>query len=182
MTVPPSKGFPLSKSQTRLLLKIDALLEVVCALKPAYDGADEKPELRRMIETLVGAAIWYLPQPRELWTGKISRAALNGLPGVKLSRDHDVPRKIAGARLLKVNLGELTFESLAQLYLRELGRFNFVTKAENRKLMPFQRAEVYQDSESAYGKAGIELVDISGNAELCAAVFSTRVTAPVGEV
>jgi hypothetical protein len=138
--------------------KLSALVSIVQALKPQYEEAAENSEARRLIETLIGATIWYLPQPKTLWTGQISLAALSGLPNVKLSRDHDVPRKIAAARLLRLSLDELTMESLAQLYEQSLGRFNLVTKEENRKLMPFQRGGVYETTESAYARAGIKLV------------------------
>jgi hypothetical protein len=80
-----------SKPQLRLAEKLAALVTVVRALKPVYECAGEKKELRRLIETLIGAAIWYLPQSKNLWTGQISLLALRALPNVKLSRDHNIP-------------------------------------------------------------------------------------------
>lgn len=160
----------VSKSELRLADKLAALVTVVRALKPVYEGASEKKELRRLIETLIGAAIWYLPQSRDLWTGRISLSALRALPGVKLSRDHNVPRKIAAAQLLRLSDDELHVQSLSILYEQTLGRFNLVTREENRRLMPYQRAEVYQSSESAYAKAGIQLVNAEQNPAVLAAL------------
>ena len=168
---------PASRQASRFQEKLSALASIVRVLKPLYEGAGENIEARRLIETLIGAGIWYLPQPSTLWTGKISVAALSALPNVKLSRDHDVPRKIAAGRLLRLGVNELTTESLTQLYLRNLGRFNLVTKEENRKLMPFQRDGVYESTESAYASAGVELVSGEGHPLLLAAGYGTRARA-----
>ena len=160
-----------SRTAVRLAEKLAALAVVVRSLKPVYDSGAGDKELRRLIETLLGAAIWYLPQPRELWTGKISVNALASLPDGKLSRDHNIPRKIAGARLLQLSLDQLSQESLMLMYQQNLGTFNLVTKQENRKLMPFQRAEVYQTTEAAYLRAGIELVSAQDNPLVVSALF-----------
>jgi hypothetical protein len=81
---------------------------------------------------------------------------------------------------LKLSDDELHERSLTELYEQNLGRFNLVTYEENRKLMPYQRAEVYQNSESAYGKAGIQLVNAKHDPSVLAAL-SGRVFASNGK-
>ena len=65
---------------------------------------------------MIGAAIWYLPQGKELWTGDISIDALKNLfesdepQKITLTKDHHFPRKVAAAELL--NLTGLLFQAL----------------------------------------------------------------------
>ena len=47
------------------------------------------------------------------------------------------------------------------LYLGEMGKFNYVLKEENSRLARFQRADIFIDEEDAYKKAGIEMVTIT---------------------
>lgn len=122
---------------------------------------------RGLLETLVGAAIWYLPNHAELFNKKISQAALislNANPGqTKLVEEHAIPRKVAGRQLYTIYLQELQNnpEMLVKLYLDSFGRYNLVLKEENDRLKKFQKAEVFVTAEEAYRQAGIELVDFS---------------------
>lgn len=128
--------------------------------------ASEEGE-RGLLETLVGAAIWYLPNHAQLFNGKISQAALISLkanPGqTKLVEEHAIPRKVAGRQLYTVYLQELQNnpEMIIRLYQDSFGRYNLVLKEENDRLKKYQRAEVFVNEGEAYRQAGIELVDFS---------------------
>ena len=60
---------------------------------------------------MIGAAIWYLPQGMDLWTGNISISALNKLSLSQkissLTKDHNYPRKVAVAELFKIYWKEI---------------------------------------------------------------------------
>ena len=128
------------------------------------DSADGE---RGLLETLVGAGIWYLPNVPELYTGKISKAALEKLQsnpkGTKLVEEHAIPRKVAGKFLFTTYLEDLKNDSsvLIRLYLESFGRYNLVLKEENDRLKKFQKSSVFTTEEEAYQQAGIVLMDFS---------------------
>ncbi len=70
---------------------------------------------------MIGAAIWYLPHPNDLWTGYISRDAIashhpySGDAKPRLTADHLYPRKIAAAELLRMSWGDCD-QSEGKLY------------------------------------------------------------------
>jgi hypothetical protein len=113
---------------------------------------------------MIGAAIWYLPQADELWTGMISVDALKALQaGTKISaltKDHNHPRKCAARELLELSDEHLTTESVLHLYKTRYGRFNLVTSEENRRLMKYQKAETFSTPQNAYSEASVTLVPI----------------------
>ena len=118
---------------------------------------------------MVGAAIWYLPQSKELWTGDISIDALKKLfvsdnpKKIKLTKDHHFPRKVAASELFKLDWS--TFSSPAEEVLKRYkniyGRFNFVLPEENKRFVKFQKGSVFKSPEDAYKKAGIYLRNIT---------------------
>lgn len=93
-----------------------------------------------------------------LFTGKISRDAIR--KGER-SEDHLYPRKIAAREILEAQWEDErdSVETLSKLYIERYGRFNYVSKLENKKLIKFQKSEVFSNPETAYGNAGVELVD-----------------------
>ena len=48
---------------------------------------------------------------------------------------------------------------LVELYLSKYGKFNYVSKSENKKLIKYQKSEVFSSPEDSYLKAGVTLVD-----------------------
>ena len=52
------------------------LVEVARKLGSLYDAAEVTTTQQHYIETILGAALWYLPTSKELWTGGISVKAL----------------------------------------------------------------------------------------------------------
>ena len=47
---------------------------------------------------------------------------------------------------------------IKDLYYNKLGKFHKVSKAENKKLVPYQKAGVFTTWEDAYAKVGINLI------------------------
>jgi len=140
-----------------------ALAEVVIAVRPAY--AKLETEQRALIETMIGAAIWYVPKPSDAWTGCMSVSALklfhpdSGIEKPKFSEEHVYPRKVAAQLLLEDE--KLTGERMAQLFREKYGKLHYTTSDENKLVKPFQRAGVFTSPEEAYSKAGIKFVQVS---------------------
>ena len=141
------------------------LSQLILNTQEVYRNAEESE--KGLLETLVGAAIWYLPNLPELFNQKISKAALESLEEkpskTRLVEEHAIPRKVAGRLLYTRYLEELEKDpsSLVRLYLDFFGRYNLVLKPENDRLKKFQRTAVFTTEEEAYKKADIELVDFS---------------------
>ena len=150
---------PLNK---KLREKCTVLALMISSLKAVHSSPEATASQVQLLETVIGAAIWYLPKVPQLWTGRASVSAIKLLQAGDLkgvSKDHQIPRKVAARKLLLLSESELTPENIERLYVENFGRFNLVTKAENRILMPFQRSHVFESPEKAYTEAGIKLVD-----------------------
>ena len=136
--------------------KADSLAALIIGIQKHYLSAP--PANRRFIETTIGAAIWYLPKNKELlFTGMISEKAL--MLGER-SEEHLFPRKIAAQELLGKNWSEIKDPSfyIAELFVSKYGRYNYVSKAENRKLIKFQKSGVFTNPDEAYSEAGVVLI------------------------
>jgi hypothetical protein len=121
---------------------------------------------KKLIETIIGAAIWYLPHGEKYWTGKISLGALElkkDNPKKNLSKEHEFPRKKAAEELLNFKLDEIrdNDDLLVKLYEGKYSKFNYVTSSENKKVSKFQKTEDFIDPERAYKEANIQLIEIS---------------------
>jgi len=139
------------------------LSKVVDCVSDLYHNGELDEGQKGLIETLLGAGIWYLPTGKELFSGKISKAALSEIEtnySLKLVEEHGYPRKVAGKSLFHEHLNELISDSnkLYNLYLDKMGRFNLVLKEENNRLKKFQKTQIFKTEEEAYMSAGIELV------------------------
>ena len=82
------------QTRTRLKKRCEALAGMITGIKPVYEDPHTSEDQRRFIETVIGAAVWYLPEVEECWTGMMSLAALRshhpdsgGEP--KLTKDHE---------------------------------------------------------------------------------------------
>lgn len=144
------------------------LVEVVRKLGTVYVGPAVNDTQRHYIETIVGAALWYLPTSKELWTGAISVRALrefhpdSGIKKPRLTEDHEFPRKVSAVELMQ-RAWEDTDPSAAmlQLYLEKYGRFNYITPTENKVLVKYQKVHVFEQPVDAYRDAGIQLIGIT---------------------
>lgn len=141
----------------RLIERCETLSAVLKSLKVVYGAAGGHQ--RDFIETIIGAAIWYMPQADGMWSGLASAAAVEAAEcGNTVVRDHHYPRKIAARELFELSDELLTCEELLVRYQHRYGVFSVVTSEENRRLMKFQKAGVFTSPEASYEAAGIKLV------------------------
>jgi hypothetical protein len=143
--------------------RCEILAEMINNIKVIYKTANENQ--KAFMQTIIGAAIWYMPKPRIYWTGKISVEAIKSfLPQnteiPKLSEEHDIPRKIAAKQLLEKE-DILTPEYMKKEFLRKYCKIHYITPNENKKAIKFQRTNIYQESKKVYKNANIKLIKIS---------------------
>jgi hypothetical protein len=128
------------------------------------------PAQKHFLETIIGAALYYLPTSTELWTGKVSVGLLkvfhpdSGNPKPKHTKDHEYPRKIAAAELLsRVRWHEVTDKTthLITEYLVRYGRYHYITTGENHTLKWLQRKHLFTTPQDGYNKAEIVLIAVS---------------------
>ncbi len=120
------------------------------------------------IETIIGAALWYIPNTL-LWTGYISKKAIQtyhpkeGLKTPKLTKDHFYPRKISAQKLLKQTWQDIPdkFNFIYNLYVNEIGKYHYVTPDENKRLVKYQKSGTYESPIKAYESANIVLIKIT---------------------
>jgi hypothetical protein len=149
----------VEERQERLRERCAALAEVIRAIQPFYYAPNTTENQRRLLETMIGAAIWYFPSSNDLWTGQISVEAMKALlSGSTVCHDHDIPRKVAARELLGLRDTNLSAATVLELYRTKFGRFNKVTPKENRRLMKYQKAAKFVSSAECYRNAGIQLV------------------------
>ena len=151
-----------AKREARLREQCDVVALLITAMRPVYEAAN--PQQRALLETIVGAAIWYIPKPIQAWTGRISHRALlafhpeSGNNRPRLSEEHVYPRKVA-ARLLLSDL-ELTGESMSLQFKEKYGRVHLITSEENKSVQRHQRVGVFNSPDEAYALAGITFVEL----------------------
>ena len=148
----------------KLKERCEILEKIVISLSIIYNDENTSVDQKKLIETTIGAAIFYLPHSELYWTSRISKDALAALinnPKFTLTKEHQFPRKIAAKELLtntKVYNKEITIQ---ELYEGKYAKYNYVTPAENKKISRHQRDDVFEDIEIAYANAEIELVTIT---------------------
>jgi hypothetical protein len=129
--------------------KMTALHAMTEAMRTWY--AQASAEEQAYLETVFGAAVFYLPQSVDHFSGYISFECLRGcLEEERRVKDHIYPRKRAGRHLLTTGF---TAEHLHGLYHDELARFMYLTPSENAKMVNYY--ETYEDHERALEALGI---------------------------
>ncbi len=164
-TTSKSKHMNLRKQKREQILdeKCSVLADTIAAIRPVYEKAT--PRQKALLETVIGAALWYIPKPASAWTGCISLGALksfhpdSGMTKPTCSEEHVYPRKVTARALL--NDQSLTAASLSVDYRKKYGRLHFITKEENKSVQPHQRIAVFSTPELAYEKAGIILITLT---------------------
>ena len=151
----------------KLLERCLVLAQLLKSIYPVYKNKNLNQ--KNFIETILGAAIWYLPQnEKALWTGKISKRVIeifhpenDTLP--QLTKDHEFPRKVAAKELLKISWNKVSKPELKvlNLYNKKYGKFSYVTPLENRMLMKHQRTDSFVSPEISYKKANIKLLRVT---------------------
>ena len=90
------------KRETRLREQCDVVAAMIIAMRPVYEAAT--PQQRALLETIVGAAIWYIPKPVRAWTGQISHGALQAFHPESGNPDQDSARNMfTPAKLLRAS-------------------------------------------------------------------------------
>jgi hypothetical protein len=153
----------------RLAERAEVVARTVMSQQPFFQSELCSDNQRQLLETMVGAAIWYFPQSHDLWTGGISVEALTALAqsrrpkSVKLTKDHHYPRKVAAAELFAIDWSVVSDPGAEVLrrYLEGYGQFNYVLPEENKRLVTYQRTSNFVSPDQAYNQAGIELRTLS---------------------
>jgi hypothetical protein len=156
------------RDKMKLRQRCAVLVEVAKKLGALYDNSEATTTQRHYIETVLGAALWYLPTSKELWTGGISVKALtdfhpnSGVAKPRLTEDHVFPRKVSAVELMRRAWDDPDpSAAMLELYLQKYGRYNYITPTENKVLVKFQKTHVFADPSVAYSQAGVELVNVS---------------------
>ena len=66
----------IASSNNKLVDKADVIALTVVSQQTFYQSKDCNENHRQLLETMIGAAILYLPHGKEFWTGGISVEAL----------------------------------------------------------------------------------------------------------
>lgn len=159
----------MNLKKNKILDKAYVIAKTVMSQQDFYLSEDCNANHKQLLETMIGAAIWYLPQVKELWTGDISIGALKKIfesdnpKKIKLTKDHHYPRKVSAAELFKLNWSTFSnpAEEVLHRYKNIYGRFNFVLPEENKSLVKYQKEHIFRSPEDSYRKAGIYLRNIS---------------------
>jgi len=147
--------------------KCEILEKTIIELSKLYALQETTLRQKALLETMVGASIWYLSCPEELYTGMISekaeKAIREGMPIGKLTKEHLFPRKQAGKILLTEKYKEFSNKKLRlfDLFISDLGKFNRVLKNENSDLIEFQKDDTFITAEKSYIDAKINLVKMT---------------------
>ena len=80
----------------KILDKAEVIARTVMSQQSFYFSKECNRNHRQLLETMVGAAIWYLPQGKDLWTGNISIDALKKL------FESDEPQKVTLLSLIHI--------------------------------------------------------------------------------
>ena len=103
---------------------------------PSYNNEDQ--DTKNYFEVVIGAALFYLPQPvKESWTGEMSFNLLRSLVSknnntVKKVKDHVFARKRAANEILN---NDFTIEHFSQRYDDVYRKFTYLTSNENNILI-----------------------------------------------
>ncbi len=151
----------------KILEKAEVIARTVMSQQPFYHSKDCNEHHRQLYETMIGAAIWYLPQGKELWTGEISIAALRKLSETQtissLTKDHNYPRKVAASELFKVDWSKISIphQEVLTRYRNKYGLYNYVLPSENKKLVKYQKGHMFTSPAASYQQAAIPLRTLS---------------------
>lgn len=150
----------MKKSTIKKIEKLESLALIISNLKSIYNDSTEVQ--KSFIETTVGAALFYVDNSKELYSGKISSAAYEALKNKKknisqLTKEHYMPRKQSAKEMLELN--SICNKKLTHDFYTKLGVYNYVLPDENKKLIKFQKKHP-SNPDAAYKEAGIELLNI----------------------
>jgi len=141
------------KAKNRCYVLADLLNDI----RDTYDKSND--DQKALIETVIGAAIWYLPKIDESFSGLISKNAILNLQNKrKISEEHIYPRKVSAKELLEKK--DLTRDGLFELYKGKYCKLCYITPEENRRAIQYQKTKTFSTPEVAYQGADIQLIKI----------------------
>ena len=150
--------------EEKILERCEILASLISGIKGEYNKETTSEYQKAFIETTIGAALWYLPEPEYSFAGYISKNCLESLKEEKpkISKEHIFPRKLSAKSLLieKVNLdGNQLFE----LYIKKYCKLCYITPEENKKATKYQKDGDFDPKNllKVYNETGIELIKIS---------------------
>jgi len=154
------------ETNEKLKKRCEVLRIIILSIDKVYNDEETSNDQKKLIETMIGAALWYLPHGEKYWTGKVSRKALDmkvNDPNINLTKDHQFPRKKAAEELLNEKLEKIAFDKdlLFNLYEEKYAQFNYVYSKENRALTQYQNKADFNDPKVAYRKAGVDLINVT---------------------
>tara|TARA_B110001454_G_scaffold198310_1_gene202352 strand:+ start:1337 stop:1846 length:510 start_codon:yes stop_codon:yes gene_type:complete len=141
-----------------VLERISAIIKMVKAIGPVYSTMT--PIEKKHTQTTIGASLWYGLGGVRQYTGYCSKQLLleqknaNKWISKYISHEHPWPRKLMATKLLSKYESP---EKELKLIIEKAIVVNFVTKAENKKLIQFQKEGIFETPEKSYHQAGIEL-------------------------
>lgn len=115
--------------------RIDALWRMVKEIRTVY--CDAEADDKAFIETVIGAALFYLPHPvNECFNGYCSFDALrNALKDKRIVKEHLFPRKRAGKDVLENNYNRELFYNKVK---DEYRTFMYLTSEENKATINYE--------------------------------------------
>jgi len=155
--------------EQKLRERAAVIANTVISQQDFYSSPDCSYNQKQLLETMVGAALWYLPQSNELWTGCISVGAVKEFvnssepKSVKLTKDHHYPRKVSAAELFSLDWRKIEnpVAEVHNRYVERYGQYNYVLPLENKKLVKYQKTNTFISPEESYRQAGIKLLHLT---------------------
>lgn len=142
--------FPLNE----IHVKVKSFHQLYISLFDSYKENTANEQDKSFFQTVLGAAIFYLPHPESCWDGRISVKAINhAIEGGKLVKDHIIPRKLASKILLELPK-PLSIDEFNAVYWEVYSKFTYVTTKENYKLRNYYIDNL--DYNTAASKSEIE--------------------------
>lgn len=127
--------------------KYEALSKLLMPIRRVYRKLNIDIQ-KRYIETVIGAAIFYLPQSRQNFSGFASIGAIKQyLTKGNLVKDHIIPRRKSAMEILKSNMDAKEVE---RQYEKHFSKYMFVSSKENHALKNyFQNHNTYDEALKA---------------------------------
>ncbi|MBX7153252.1 hypothetical protein K1X84_16615 [bacterium] len=148
-----------STTISKIIDRCNVLADLLNAVRPIYICANFGQ--KALIETTIGAAIWYIPKMDESFSGLISRKVIKSFrdKNPQISEEHIYPRKVSAKELL--NMGKISGDQMLHLYRTKYCKICLITPSENKQAIQFQKVNAFSSPGVVYKKAGIELVNIT---------------------
>ena len=153
----------MKKGQESRTIELCKTLEaMVDNTRDVYLNSNE--DNKAFMQTVIGAALWYLPNQSDSFSGYISKELLlqyfiNGTKETSKSEEHIFPRKISAKELFEIL--DLSDGYVLSLYKERYCKLSYITPEENKKAIQFQKVGRFSNPKNTYLSAGIKLVHIS---------------------